>query len=412
MPDLTDLQHLAIAAAIGFLIGFEREWRDRSEAKEHFFAGARTFTLVGFVGGLAGLLSGGPALLAVGLAAVAILAAAAYWAQARATPGTGGTTEMALLATYLLGALAARGEPALAAAGGVGAAILLSLKPRIIGLARAISAREIGAALRFLAISVIVLPILPNQGFGPYEALNPRHIWWMVVLISGLSFAGYWLTRLFGARGVMIAGIVGGLASSTATTISLSRMMKEGAADRAAGIAGIVAANVVMIARVAVLLFVLSPPALATVWKELAAAAAAGAAIALLVWRGDRAKRSELKLGNPMELRPALVFAALLALITLAARFAGEAYGDRGLYGLAFIAGFADVDALTLTAADQASRSIIAAEAAGLAVLIAAGANMLVKAAMAWSLAGAGAGARVGAGFAVVTLAAAAALAL
>jgi uncharacterized membrane protein (DUF4010 family) len=411
MPDLTDLQHLSIAAAIGFLIGFEREWRDRSEAKEHFFAGARTFTLVGFVGGLAGLLSAGPALLAVGLAAVAILAAASYWAQARAEPGTGGTTEMALLATYLLGAVAARGEPALAAAGGVGAAILLSLKPRIIGLARAISAREIGAALRFLAISVIVLPIVPDQGYGPYEALNPRHIWWMVVLISGLSFAGYWLTKLFGARGVMVAGLVGGLASSTATTISLSRMLKEGSAERAAGVAGIVAANVVMIARVAVLLFVLSPPTLAIVWKELAAAAAAGAAIAMFVWRGDKGRRSALNLGNPMELRPALIFAALLALITLAARFAGEAYGDRGLYGLAFFAGFADVDALTLAAADQAGGGLIAAEAAGLAVLIAAGANMLVKAAMAWSLAGAGAGVRVAAAFLLIGLAAAGALA-
>lgn len=412
MPDLTDFQHLAIAAAIGFLIGFEREWRDRSEAKEHFFAGARTFALVGFVGGLAGLLSGGPALLAVGLAAVAILAAVSYWAQARATPGTGGTTEMALLATYLLGALAARGEPALAAAGGVGAAILLSLKPRIIGLARAISAREIGAALRFLAISVIVLPILPNQGYGPYAALNPRHIWWMVVLISGLSFAGYWLTRLYGARGVMIAGLVGGLASSTATTVSLSRMVREGAADRAAGVSGIIAANVVMIARIAVLLFALSPPALATVWKELAAAAVAGAVIALLAWRGGRAKRSDLKLGNPMELRPALIFAALLALITLAARFAGELYGERGLYGLAFFAGFADVDALTLTAADQAGGGLVAAEAAGLAVLIAAGANMLVKAAMAWSLAGAGAGARIAVAFAGIALAGGAVLAL
>lgn len=408
MNQLADFQNLAIASAIGFLVGFEREWRDRAEAKEHFFAGARTFTLVGFVGGLVGLLTSGAGLPAVGLACIAVLAAVAYWSQARATPGTGGTTEMALLATYLLGVLATRGEPALAAAGGVGAAILLSLKPRIVGLARAITAREIGAAFRFLAISVIVLPILPDKGYGPFEALNPQHIWWMVVLISGLSFAGYWLTKFFGAQGVLITGLVGGLASSTATTVSLARLIRDKAASRSVGVSGIVAANVVMIVRVAVFLSVLSPPVLAAIWPALAAGGSAGAVAAMIWWRGEKGPRSELDLGNPMELRPALFFAALLAVIAVASRYAGEFYGDQGFYGLAFIAGFADVDALTLTAADQASRELIAANAAGYAVLIAAAANMLVKAGMAWTIAGRGAGARVAGSFAALSIAAAA----
>ncbi|MEX0643796.1 MAG: MgtC/SapB family protein, partial [Parvularculaceae bacterium] len=168
MLDLTDLQHLAIAAAIGFLIGFQREWRAAEEAKSRSFAGARTFAFVALVGGLAGLVGDGPLLVAVGFGGVAALTVAAYWAEARSEPGTGGTTEIAILATYLLGVLTTRGEPALAAAGGVGAAILLALKPLVERWTKAIDEREIGAALRFLALTVIILPILPDQAYGPY----------------------------------------------------------------------------------------------------------------------------------------------------------------------------------------------------------------------------------------------------
>lgn len=409
IPDLAEFQYLAIAAAIGFLIGFQREWKHHDEAKERTFAGARTFALIGFAGGLAGYLDKeGVLLVAVGLAGVAALTTAAYWAEARRTPGAGGTTEMAVLATYLLGVLATRGAPAAAAAGGVFVAILLALKPLVQRWAIHMEAKEIGAALRFLAISVIVLPILPDQGYGPYEALNPRNIWWMVVLISGLSFAGYWLTKLYGAHGVVITGFVGGLASSTATTISLSRLLRDGAASVRPGAAGIIAANVVMLARMGVLLSVVSPRVLIAVLPALIAGGAAGFVAAILIWRGEKCDSADLALGNPMELRPALFFAALLALITVASRYASDAYGEQGLYGLAFIAGFADVDAMTLTAGDQARRAVITPDVAGIAVLIAAGSNMLVKAGMTAVIAGAGAGGRVAAAFAAIIAAAAA----
>ena len=404
--DLNDLQALAIATAIGFIIGFERDWRREEEQRERSFAGARTFALTGLVGGLAALASI-PFVVPAGFIVLGAISIAAYWAKARAEPDTGGTTEIALLAAYLLGVTAAE-EPVLAAIGGAATTILLALKPLTTRAAGAMDARELKAALRFLAISVIVRRILPDKGYGPYEALNPRNIWWMVVLISGLSFLGYWLTKLQGSRGILLTGIVGGLASSTATTLSLSRLVRDGTASARAGAAGIIGANVVMLARVGVLLFAVSQTVLAAVWPALAAGAVAGGVVAVLLWRGDREKGSEMKLGNPMELGPALVFAALIAFISVASHFATETFGDSGLYALAFFTGLGDVDAITLTAGQQAGSGGIGVTVAGAAVLIAVAANTLVKVGMTLSLAGRGAGLLVGGACAAIVAAGAA----
>jgi uncharacterized membrane protein (DUF4010 family) len=411
MNDLLDLQRLAVATAIGFLIGFEREWRHKEDDKARNFAGARTFALTSFAGALAAQLGEGLLLLAVGLAATAALAVAAYWAEAREKPGAGGTTEVALIGAYLLGALAVRGDMALAAAAGVGAAIILASKPRVTGLAAAISQREIGAALRFLAISVIVLPILPDKGYGPFEALNPRAIWWMVVLISGLSFIGYWLTKLRGSGGVLMTGMLGAIASSTAATLSLARLVRDGVAAPSAGAAGIVAANAVMLIRVGVLLAVTSLPVLYAIWPSLAASLAASALAAFFYCRGDKRDADvQVEVKNPMELKPALIFAALLALITLASRYALDQFGSQGLFAVAGISGFADVDAITLTAGRQAAAAAVDPKTAGTAILIAVAVNTAVKGAMAFGIARREAGVRVGGAFAAAIAAGAAAL--
>lgn len=402
MPDLADFQNLAIAAAIGFLIGFQREWRDAEDKKLRSFAGARTFAFVALVGGLAGLIDEGALIVAIGLAAIAALTVAAYWAEAREEPGVGGTTEIAILATYLLGVVATRGEPTLAAAGGVGAVVLLSLKPWVERWAQSIDKKEIDAAIRFLLIAVIVLPILPDKGYGPYEALNPRQIWTMVVFISGLSFLGYWLTKLYGESGVLLTGIVGGLASSTAVTVSLSRLVKDGSTSSTAAAAGIVAANVVMLARVGVILFVTSMTVLGAMWPALAAGAVAGLAAAVFYWRGEREAQAKMTLGNPMELKPALFFAALLAVIAVVSRYASDKFGDSGLFAVAFLTGLADVDALTLTAGEEAASGDISPESAGAAVLIAVASNIVVKAGMTFAIAGPAAGVRVGVAFAII----------
>ncbi|PQA88579.1 MgtC/SapB family protein [Hyphococcus luteus] len=401
MPDLaadislSDLIHLAVALAIGFLIGFEREHAHRIEARERSFAGARTFSLTALSGALAGLLDGSLLLPSVLLASIAVLTAVAYWAMAREKPGAGGTTEIALFVTFLLGLAATRELVVEAAIGGVATAIILSMKARVQRVASALSEGELHAALRLLAISVIILPILPDQDFGPYGALNPRTIWLMVVFISGLSFLGYWLIKFLGeGRGVLLTGLAGGLASSTATTLSLSRFAKEGAEGRAVA-AGIIAANVMMLIRVGVLTAAISRAVLATLWPALLAGAAVGAAAALYLWRGRNASReaeTPLEIGNPMEIRPALVFAALLAVISLAAGFSADEFGNAGLVVVALISGLADVDALTLTAGRQAASGAVGVDPAALAVMAAVASNIVVKGGMAWAIGGARAG--------------------
>lgn len=415
MPDLDPdsalflLRNLAMAGVVGFLIGFEREWTQEREGRKHSFAGARTFTLIAATGALTTILSGGALLVAAGLLAIGVMTVVAYFIEAKEAPGRGGTTEMAIFAAYLLGAAAGRGEMLIAAAGAVAVAIVLSAKGAIEHWARALDRHEIHASLRFLALAVLVLPILPDRDFGPYDALNARDLWKMVVFISGLSFLGYWLVKALGAeRGVLVMGIVGGLASSTATTLSLSRFVKEGKSTSLAAAAGIIMANVVMLMRVGVLLSAVARGVLALVWPALVAGAIVGAAIAYVMWRrspksdgGDRA----VDLGNPFELKPALFFAFLLAVISVAAAYGADKFGAGGLYLVGLISGLADVDAVTLSVGKQAAAGSVAATIAGGAVLIAVASNIAVKGGMALSIGGRKTGLAVLAAFAAISAA-------
>lgn len=405
---LTDLRNLAVALVIGFLVGFEREWTHVDEAREHSFAGARTFSLIGFIGGLAGILADGQALLIAAFLAVALLTTVAYHAEAREASGVGGTTEMAILATFLLGAAATGDHLLLAAIGGVAVAIVLSIKHSVEEAAAALSEVEVHAALRFLALSIIVLPILPNQGYGPYEAINPREIWLMVIFISGLSFAGYWLMKFLGERhGIFLTGVVGGFASSTATTLSLAKFSREGVAPARAVAAGVIAANVVMLIRVGFILAAISRTVLTAVWPVLASGALVGAAAAFFLWwsvRDESDAKGVVDLGNPMEIKPALIFAALLAVITLASRFGADQFGEGALYLVGLVSGLADVDAMTLTAGRQAEEGAISAISAGGAVMMAVASNIVVKGVMAGSIGGKAVGKMVAAGFAAVIL--------
>jgi uncharacterized membrane protein (DUF4010 family) len=408
MMELADFQNLAVAAATGFLIGFEREWRDTAVERERF-AGARTFAIVGFAGGAAMLLDGGGALAAAGLLAVAALAVTSFLARTRVEADAGATTEVALIAAYLIGALAGFGAPALAGAAGVAVAILLALKPRVEAMARAIDAKEISAALRFLALAVIVLPLAPSVELGPGGAFNPQVMWRFVVLISGLSFAGYWLVKYFGARGVLLTGLVGGLASSTATTLSIARLARDGAASARVAAAGAVAANTVMFARIAVLLFVASRPMFNAFWPTLAAAGAVGVAAAYALAREKAQTVAKIELSNPLELRTALLFALFLSIVIVAADVLVDRFGAGGLIALAAVAGLADLDALTLSAASQVEVRSLAPAAAIEAVSTAIAVNMALKGGFLAAIAGRRAGATTLAVFLAMAAAGAAA---
>jgi len=391
----TDLLSLfgrfAAALAVGLLVGTQREFQHRSEGGDKsIYAGVRTFSLVAMAGALGATLSAqfeSAIVLAVALGAVALLALGAYRA-ATERGDVGLTTEVALVATALVGALCVTGPLALAAAVGVALAILLALKPATRRLVGAIDHDDIEATLKFAAISVLILPVLPNTPVGPppFDVLTPFKVWLMVVFISALSFLGYVLVQFAGARrGIGLVGVLGGLASSTALTLSFADRSKKEEALSAAFAAGVVAAWTVMFGRVLVEMGVVNPRLLAAAWPAIAAAGAAGAACAgALYWRS--AHRSdepdERRLANPFALRTALAFGAVYAGVLVLSRAAQMYLGTAGVYASAMASGLADVDALTLSMAELSARGGLDVDTASRAVVLAVASNTVVKGAM------------------------------
>jgi uncharacterized membrane protein (DUF4010 family) len=393
MPmDETDaLARLAIALVIGLIIGVERGWHERALAEGQRVAGLRTFGLIGLLGGVAALVgqSVGGLLPAAALLAVVVFLAIGYWHQVQAG-GLSATTAVAAVLTFLLGALAVAAQPAIATAAAVVTALLLQLKPVLHSWLRRTEPRELTAALQLLLISAVILPFLPDRGFGPGAALNPYRLWWMVVLICALTFAGYVAVRLLGAaRGVIAVALFGGLVSSTAVTLSFARQARAQPPLWRPLAAGIVLACTVMFARIAIVAAVIAPGLALALAAPLAAAALAGAACgAWLLWRGSAGiDAPEQAIGDPVDLRTALQFAALLAIVLVLAAVMRERLGDAGFSALAMLAGLTDVDAITLSAGELV-RGGMDVVAAARAVLLAAAVNTVVKAGIAVAIAG------------------------
>lgn len=377
------LAGLATALAIGLIIGLERGWHDRELAEGHRVAGLRTFALIGLAGGFAGLLDGW--IVAAGVLGLAVLLAVAQ----RRDRDLGITTEVAALLAFLLGAATLLGHPLHAVSAAVITALLLGLKPTLHAWLRRIEERELMAGLQLLLISCVVLPLLPDRGYGPDAALNPFRLWLMVVLIAGFSFLGYVAIRLAGARrGVLLTGLFAGVVSSTAATVSLSRHAHKEPALHPALAAGIALAAVMMLLRIAVMVGVVQPALLAVLAPPLGAAALAGLAGAWWLSRGQAGTEAPMERPrNPLELASALQFAVLLAVVQLVAGWLRRQFGDAGLLALATLSGIADVDALTLSVASMVDRGLglgAAAAAIGLAVL----SNTIAKAVIAAWLGG------------------------
>jgi uncharacterized membrane protein (DUF4010 family) len=262
-----DAPGLGAALAIGLLIGLQRGWQERDLPAGGRVAGLRTFALTGLLGGVLGTLLPryGPWPLVAGLLGVALLLAVSYWQTASAQNNLSATSAIATLLTLVLGAFAASGAIALALATAVIAAVLLDLKPTLHGWLRLIQQSELTAALQLLVLSVVILPNLPDQGYGPYAALNPYELWWAVILIAGLSLSGHFAMRLTGSqRGILWTGLLGGLASSTATTLALSRYARQQPELSRTAAAGSLAACGVMFFRMAVLIGAIQPALLRT----------------------------------------------------------------------------------------------------------------------------------------------------
>jgi len=387
---LSDLLGVGIALAAGLLIGLERGWHQRDLPDGHRVAGLRTFALIGLLGGLSGLLAQrwGAIVLGVVLAVVALLVLAGYIVTARMHSVMGLTTAMAAITTFLVGVLAAGGSTLLASAVAVVTVALLQLKrPMHNGIGK-LTESELTSGIQLLLISVVILPVLPDRGFGPFEALNPYKLWWAVVLLALLSFLGFVLMRWFGARrGLTLTALLGGLVSSTATTATLARWAKEAPQWRPLAAGGATLACAAMFGRMAVLVAVAAPALGTATVGTLGAMAVTGAAFgAYLTTREHARDLPDLSTQNPLKLTAAVQFALFLAAVLLAGRFLADRFGDAGLLVTAAISGLVDVDAITLSVGRMVGDGVVGASVAGLAVFLAAAVNQVTKLGLLWVL--------------------------
>ncbi len=381
---------LGLALAIGLLIGLERGWRERAQAEGERTAGLRTFALIGLSGGVWALVA--DRLGAVALAIAFLGFAGGFtlfkWREAEREGTLGATTLVAGFLTFGLGAYAVVGSMAAAAAAGVVTAALLAAKAYLHDWIEALTWQELRATLILLVMSFVALPVLPDRGFGPYQAVNPHSLWLMTIAIAGVSFIGYVAVKLAGDRyGTLIAGIAGGLVSSTAVTLDTARKAHARPETRRIALAGALLASTVMFCRVLVIVILFGASLVAVLAGPLLVAAVASFAAALALFGSSWSdRRAEGDAGpaftNPFDLLTVLRFAALLAVILVASKALTAAFGGRGIILLAAATGLADVDAITLSITRIGGASLSAVEA-DIAILVAVAANSLSKSAIA-----------------------------
>ncbi|MCC1495358.1 MgtC/SapB family protein [Alcanivorax sp. 1008] len=374
---------LISALLIGMLIGVERGWEAREKQSGQRIAGIRTHSLVGLLGGLGVLLSNligswvWPALL-LALTAVSL---SAYRMHSQRTGDLSITGLVSLLLTFCFGAMAMAGELVLAAAAAVVTVIILDNKREIHGLLSKLQAHELDAGFKLLLISVVVLPLLPNEGMGPYQAINPFEIWWMVVLIASISFVGYFAMRGWGAsKGILFTSLFAGLSSSTALTLQFARQSRDAPALSPLLASGILLACGTMFPRILVYCALLSPALFNSLIVPMLVMTLALYLPALAIWRRHRVQSvdsPEMK-QNPLDLSAAVLFGLLLGGVMLLASWMQEVMGDQGLYLLAAASGIADVDAITLSLT-RMTTSGLDLSTATLAIVVAAAVNSLVK---------------------------------
>lgn len=381
--DWTHLVGLAMALAAGLLIGLERGWHQRDLPDGQRVAGLRTFGLIGLLGGLGGMMAQrwGSGLVIVLLVLVAGMVLAGYVITAHRYAVMGLTTAMATMVTFLIGVLASAGAWVESAILAVVVVALLEAKAALHAAIGKLTQVELNSGIRLLLISVVILPVLPDRGFGPFEALNPYRLWWAVVLLSLLSFSGFILMRWLGTRrGITLTALLGGLVSSTATTATMARWAREAPAWRPRAAGGAVLACSAMFGRMALLIAVVAPSLGATPVMIFGAMAVSGAAVgALMSHFAPREGLPELQMGNPLALTAAVQFAAFLGGVMLATRYLSERLGDAGVLLMAAISGLLDVDAITLSVAQSVSLGQLSISVAIVALFIAAGVNQVTK---------------------------------
>ncbi|MDT8404902.1 MgtC/SapB family protein [Sulfuriflexus sp.] len=392
--------YLSVALAIGLLIGIERGWKEREAKEGERVAGVRTYGLIGLLGGTSALLAQEFGVLYLGLVFIGVAGTlvTVYIVNFHRRNDVGITSLVAGLLTFILGALAAMGNVAIAAASGVVATLLLSYKPLLHHWVSGLEATELRAGIKLLLISVVLLPLLPDQGYGPWQSLNPYVIWWMVVLVAGLSFVGYFAIKIAGTRrGTVFTGMFGGLASSTALTLHFSQMARKDAALAPILGTGTLLACGTMFPRMLLVASVINPALFRPLLVPATVMALFTYLPAFAYWRAQSKNKIDATatLKNPLELKSALAFGLLLAMIMLLGRALQNWYGDAGVLVLAAASGIADVDAITLSLS-RMSEEDIGLRITVTGIIIAAAVNTLVKGSMTAFVGGRDIGLRVG----------------
>ncbi|MBL9076632.1 MAG: MgtC/SapB family protein [Planctomycetes bacterium] len=386
--DFSLARDFGTALLLGALVGIEREKRNTRTGHGH--AGLRSFVLLSQIGALGGFLSqqfASPWILAATLLAATAMVLAGYFASARSHPHSIGlTTELAAVLTCMLGALVVAGHRELAIGIAVAMAAVLAYKQPLHQLVGSLGWEDVLAGLRLLLATFIVLPLLPDEAIDPWGAINPYKLWLLVLLISGLSLVGYIVTRWLGpGRGIAVTAAAGGLASSTAVTLTFVKQSHEPGAPARQLAGGILLAWSVMFGRVVVLATVVAPALFGVLIVPFAAMllACAGSAVACLRTRGDATPAGVVAIKNPFSLWSATKFAAMVAIVQLLLKLAQQHLPQSGLYAVAALAGLTDVDAITLSMAQHARDGGEAAQhPAVVAIAIASVTNTLVKAGM------------------------------
>jgi uncharacterized membrane protein (DUF4010 family) len=369
---------LAIALGLGLLIGLQKE---RAESP---LAGLRTFALVSLTGGVAAIVGEvtTPWIIVAGLFAVLGLMITGNVVLMRGeSQDPGQTTETAVVLTYLIGVLTVAGPTVIGIVCGAVTAILLHLREELHTWVDRLTDRDVRAIMQFVVVSLIVLPVLPAETYGPFDVLNPRQIWWMVVLIVGLNLVGYGAYRVMGERaGTLLAGVLGGVVSSTATMVGYARVTKSREGKEATAITVVWIASGMVFLRVLLEIGAVAPRFLPTAAPPLVIVFVVFVLIAILTRRDGRDPEDlPIEPENPTELKAAILFGVIYGVVLVAVAAAEEWAGGAGLYAAAAVSGLTDVDALTLSTSHLVAEGRLGEDLAWRVILTAALSNLVFK---------------------------------
>lgn len=387
MAEIVLFKSFFIALALGALIGLEREYA-RYRMQAQIYAGIRTFPLIALFGALAAYFGDRISqwILVVGILLIGLLIITAYFVRTRnkkQKQSTGATSEVAGLITFFIGVLSYYNEIKLASVVTVVMVILLYARSLLHNFAKKMKRTELADTLKFAVVALVILPFLPNKGYGPLEFFNPYTFWLIVVFVSAISFMGYIMMKWLGEKGIAVTGFLGGIASSTAVTTTFAQRSAREPAHARSLARGVVIANGIMFLRVLVVVSVLNQNLLRILFLPFLLLAGLTAVLASIVWWKTASVKSKITLTSPFTLLPALKFGVIFAVTTTLLKIAHNYFSSRGIYAVSFLSGLADVDAVTVSVA-QLMPTALSAETALVAVFIATLTNILAKGGIAY----------------------------